>query len=293
MKFGLQMSVTPRHYPEIAAQAEELGFDTLYVPEHLAFPIEMRSTYPYDENGLPSLSPQTPCFDPFALLGFLAASTRTVRLATNVCIVPLRHPLFLLRSLNTIDRLSGGRVTLGAGVGWLEDEFRWVGEAFGGRGRRTDTVIDIVRRAWSDDVVEHHDDDFDFGPLASRPQPLQDGGIPIHVGGASPAALRRAGRLGDGWLEIGSRDLDEVLAKLAVVRSARAEAGRQHLPFEVTTKVMFAREPSAVARAEEAGITRISVLPRNPDGGPMTPEAFGEWGKRFRGEVMEKANGGC
>lgn len=291
MNFGLQMAVSPRHYAEIAVMAEELGFDTIYVPEHLAFPVELQSTYPYSADGLPSLGPDTPCFDPFALLGFLAACTRTVRLATNVCIVPLRHPLFLLRSLNTIDRLSGGRVTLGAGVGWLEDEFRWVGKPFGDRGRRTDAAIGILRRAWAGGVVEHRDEHFDFGPLVSRPTPLRAGGIPIHVGGASPAALRRAGRLGDGWLEIGSASLDEVLAKLAVVRAARADAGREHLPFEVTTKVMFASDPSALARAEEAGITRISVLPRNPAGGALTPQAFGEWGRRFRGEVMEGAMG--
>jgi probable F420-dependent oxidoreductase len=291
LKFGLQLSVSPRYCAEIASVAEGLGFDTIYVPEHLAFPVDLRSTYPYSADGLPSLGPETPCFDPFALLGFLAACTRTVRLATNVCIVPLRHPLFLLRSLNTVDRLSGGQVTLGAGVGWLEDEFRWVGEPFGDRGRRTDAIIGVLRRAWTGDVIEHRDEHFDFGPLASRPTPLQAGGIPIHVGGASPAALRRAGRLGDGWLEIGSTDLDEVLAKLAVVRAARADAGREHLPFEVTTKVNFASDPSAVARAEEAGVTRISVLPRSPTGGPLTPDVFGEWARRFRDEVMEGAMG--
>lgn len=287
MKFGVQLAVSPRYFREMAQIAESSGFETIFVPEHLAFPAQLQSVYPYSEDGLPHLTSDTPCYDPMAQLGFLAACTTTVRLATNVCIAPLRHPIVLARSLNTIDRLSGGRVTLGLGVGWLREEFEWIGERFSDRGRRADAIITALRRLWRDDVVEHHDEHYDFGPLICNPKPLQPGGVPIHVGGSSEAALRRAGRFGDGWLEIGARDLDEVLQKRKIVFDERRAAGRDDLPFEVTTKVGGA-DPDVARRARDEGITRISVLPRALDGGPLTVASFGEWAADFRSRFIER-----
>ena len=298
MKFGLHLTVSPRHYREIASLAEEVGFDTIYVPEHLVLPSEMPALYPYSDDGLPRLSglgditPSTPCYDPWAQLGFVAACTSTVRLATAVAVVPLYHPLFLARSLATLDRLSGGRVTLGGGVGWLKSEFDWAGRSFHDRGRRTDVIIDLLRRFWAEDVVEHHDEHFDLGPLQFNPKPLQKPGIPIELGGSSPAALRRVGRLGDGWLEFGARDLDEVVAQLAVVDEERRRAERTELPFEVTSWLPVIDDVDRVRRAEDAGIDRIATSPTVANGTPLTPDVFRTWAFALRDRMSSLESSG-
>ena len=131
MKFGTSiMGVSFRSYPEVAAAFEESGFESIWIPEHLVFPAEMPPTYPYSDSGYPPVTPDTPAYDPWVVLSYIAASTHHIRLATNIYILPLRHPLQTARSVVTLDRVSGGRVTLGIGVGWLEDEFNYLGLNF-------------------------------------------------------------------------------------------------------------------------------------------------------------------
>ena len=124
----------------------------------------------------------------------------------------------------TLDRVSRGRAVLGIGVGWMEEEFVVVGQSFPDRGKRADECIELIRRLWSDDVVEHHSRHFDFGPVCFEPKPVQQP-VPIEVGGTSPAALRRAGHLGDGWIELGSTDLDEIKRRLTVIDGRAVRPG--------------------------------------------------------------------
>ncbi|WP_067887929.1 LLM class F420-dependent oxidoreductase [Actinomadura chibensis] len=264
MKFGLPMyGLSPRHQPEAARVAEENGYESVWVPEHLVLPAELPSTYLYTADGRPPIEPRTPMYDPWVVLAAIAASTERIRLATNVYVLPLRHPVITARSVVTLDRVSGGRVTLGVGVGWLAEEFGAVGMSFHDRGDRTDEVIPLLRRLWSEETVEHKGRHYAFGPVAFEPKPVQrygaGRGIPIEVGGTSPPALRRAGRLGDGWIEIGARDLDDVARMLAVVRAARAEAGRTDEPFEVTCSLPG--DLDTVRRAAELGVTRVVAAP--------------------------------
>jgi probable F420-dependent oxidoreductase len=287
MKFGTSiMGISFRAYPEVAAAFEDNGFESIWIPEHLVFPAEMPPTYPYSESGYPPVSPDTPSYDPWVVLAYIAAATRRIRLATNIYILPLRHPIQTARSVVTLDRVSGGRVTLGIGVGWLQDEFDYLGLDFAGRGQRTDAAITAIRRLWSEDVIEVHDDHFDFGPVKFNPKPLQKPSIPIEVGGTSGPALRRAGRLGDGWVEVGSSDIDEFAARLAVVCQARHEAGRTG-PFEVTAGAGLVGEVDGYRRLQEAGATRVVT---GPDGrsGRITPEGAIDWAKRFADEVIAK-----
>jgi probable F420-dependent oxidoreductase len=228
-----------RDMPEVARIYEDNGLESLWVPEHLVFPATMPPRYPYTDSGYPVVTPDTPTYDPWVVLAYVAAATQRIRLATNVFILPLRHPLQTARSVVTLDRVSGGRVTLGIGVGWLPDEFEYLEVDFADRGRRTDAAIRAIRRLWSEDVIEVHDEHFHFGPVKFNPKPLQKPSIPIEVGGSSKPALRRAGRLGDGWIEIGSRDLDDFTTKLRVVMEARDDAGRAG-PFEVTASATLA-----------------------------------------------------
>ena len=285
------MGTSFRVMPEVASIYEEHGLESLWVPEHLVFPAVLPPLYPYTDSGYPVVNPDTPSYDPWVVLAYLAAATTTIRLATNIYILPLRHPLQTARSVVTLDRVSGGRVTLGIGVGWLPDEFDYLKVGFKDRGQRTDAAIDAIRRLWSEDVIEVHDEHFDFGPVKFQPKPLQKPSIPIEVGGSSKAALRRAGARGDGWIEIGATDFDDFKAKLAIVMAARQEAGRDG-PFEVTAGAeMVGREGiDSFRRLEDAGVTRIITAPPRSPEPPwrVTPEVASEWAKRFADEVIAK-----
>jgi probable F420-dependent oxidoreductase len=288
MKFGTSiMGISLRHFPEVAKAYEDNGFESIWIPEHLVFPADVPPTYPYSETGYPPVTSDTPSYDPWVLLSYIACATERIRLATNVYILPLRHPLQTARAVATLDRVSGGRVTLGVGVGWLEDEFGYVGLTFHDRGRRTDAIIGALRRLWADDVIDVHDEHFDFGPVKFNPKPLQKPTIPIEVGGASRGALRRAGRLGDGWIEIGSSDLDDFKAKVDLVMAARREAGRTG-PFEITGggSLRAGDDVDSFRRLADAGVTRVLVGPRLPFGERLTPDTSIDWAKRFADEVI-------
>ena len=293
MKFGLPLfGLSPRYYPAIARCAEEHGFESVWVPEHLVLPATLPSTYLYASDGAPPITADTPLYDPWVLLGAVASTTESIRLATNVYILPLRHPLGTARSVLTVDRLSGGRVTLGAGVGWLEEEFVAAGQDFHNRGRRTDEIIEILRRLWSEDKVEHHGAFYDFGPVTFAPRALARPHIPIEIGGRSPRALRRAGRLGDGWVEIGADDLDDFAGMLAVVNAARTEAGRLDDPFEVTCSI--GRDVASAQRAAGLGATRVVVGPTAGEDGDrtrLTKERFVEWIEQFAHDVIANFDG--
>lgn len=287
LKIGTRvMGVPLRDLAAVARDFEDAGFESLWVQEHLVFPAEMPADYPYSDDGLPPVTPDTPVYDAWAVLAHLAATTSRIRLGTNVYILPLRHPLQTARSVVTVDRLSGGRAVLGVGVGWLPDEFHYVGQSFNDRGRRTDSTIATLRRLWTEDVIEVHDEHFSFGPVRFQPKPRRPEGIPIEIGGASPPALRRAGRLGDGWIEIGTTDLEDFTAKRAVVMEARKEAGRDHLPFEVTIQARGGWGADDYLRARDAGATRVITGPPAGASGRISRESAREWAGRFEEEVF-------
>lgn len=294
IQFGLQMVVGTRHYADVAVLAEEAGFTSLHVPDHMVYPDRVPPTYPYSDDGVlrldgvELLTADLACYDPFVQLGFLAGCTRSVQLVTGVCIAPLYHPIALARSLATVDRMSGGRVVLGLGVGWLADEFAAIGSTFTDRGRRTDSIIEILRRLWTDDVIDYEDPWYRFGPIRFNPKPLGRKTIPIHIGGSSGAALRRAGRLGDGWIEIGSRSLEDFQAKLAVVNDARVSAGRAELPFDITTTAVPFSSVDDYRRAADLGVSRVVVVPALGNDRPRDPAAFKDWAQRFHDDVIAK-----
>ena len=280
MRFGLALSgVSPRHYPWLAIEAEAAGFESVWVPDHLVLPEVMPASYLYTDSGAPPIPSTTAVYDPWVLLGAIASVTETIRLGTNVYVLPLRHPLITARGVLTVDRLSRGRVTLGAGVGWLREEFGIVGLDAANRGKRTDEIIGLLRSLWTEQVVEHHGTHYDIPPVYFEPKPFQQP-IPIEIGGSSPAALRRAGWLGDGWIEIGCRSLDEFADKLRTVQSERTQAGREHLPFLVSAGVDGAAEVPGLAAL---GIDRVVL--RVPAGTADRP-ALSELVRRFADEAI-------
>ncbi|MEY2422785.1 MAG: hypothetical protein QOI95_2852 [Acidimicrobiaceae bacterium] len=265
MKFGVALGrLNPAFFVPVVDEAERLGYESVWLPEHLVFPIEMGgSPFPGQEH--PPVPPSTPVFDAFAYLSFLAGRTERVKLATHVYLLGLRHPFISARAITTLDIVSGGRAIVGIGAGWLGTEWEAIGLDFASRGRRVDEALDVCRRLWTDEVIEQHGEFFDFGPVMFEPKPVQKPHPPVIVGGESGAALRRAARFGDGWVGM-DHTIESAADAVAKLRSLREAAGRADLPFEVTVGGPV-RSEDDIGRWEEAGVDRLICSPwrRSPD----------------------------
>ena len=265
MKFGIALGALNSHFHvDATEEAERLGYESVWLPEHLVLPVRMsRSPHPGDEH--PPVPPTTPVFDAFAYLGFLAARTRHVRLGTHVYNLGLRHPFIAARAVQTLDLLSGGRVEFGIGASWLEEEWRAIGLDFASRGRRVDESIEVCKRLWTEPEVAHDGEFFRFEAVAFEPKPLQQPWPPILVGGESGAALRRAARVGDGWIGMG-HTFESAAGQIARLRELRGDYGRDTAPFQICLGGPVASADD-VRRWEELGVTRLVVSPwrRSPD----------------------------
>lgn len=262
MKAGFSFfGVSPRTFATLARKAEEVGFESLWMPEHLVFPAELPATYPYAADNRAPIEPGTPLYDPWVTLAFAAALTDKVRLGTSVYILPLRNPFVTARAVVTLDRLSQGRVILGVGIGWLKEEFEAVGEAFDNRAERTTEIVEILKALWTQDTIEYHGKHYSFGPVKFSPKPAQKPHPPIEFGGETPAALRRAGTLGDGWIGVGGHTPDGIRDIVRSIDRAREAAGRLGQPFDIT--IGAPQDPSLddLKRLEEAGVTRVYLRP--------------------------------
>lgn len=293
MKFGVTLrGVHPREYPALAAAAEEYGFESVWVPDHIFFPATIPATFPYTPTGAVPVDPRAPIYDPLLVLASIASATTTILLGTNVYILPLRHPVVIAHSVATLDQLSGGRAMLGVGTGWLEDEFTVLCQPFAERGKRTDECIELIRELWSADIVERSGGSYPLPSVVSQPKPVQRSGlngraptVPILVGGNSKPALRRAARLGDGWLQpADGKDFDDLARHIGELDALRTSYGRSQLPWDVTTRL--GTDPDSVRRCAELGVTR--VLTAGPPGksAELTTRAYHEWFARFTDEVI-------
>ncbi|MEQ1700882.1 MAG: LLM class F420-dependent oxidoreductase, partial [Ilumatobacteraceae bacterium] len=187
MKFGIAFANTgpftdPARAVEFAQAAEAAGFESLWTVEHVIVPSNYESAYPYDPSGKMPGSEEMPIPDPLIWLAYLAAATSRINLATGVVILPQRNPVVLAKELATLDHLSGGRMHLGVGVGWLEEEFDALGVPFAERGRRTDDHVAAMRALWTQDAASYHGEFTNFDNCILRPRPVQPS-IPIHGGG--------------------------------------------------------------------------------------------------------------
>ncbi|MGE0764825.1 MAG: LLM class F420-dependent oxidoreductase [Hyphomicrobiaceae bacterium] len=204
MEFGIStlsrgLYTTRATYMAVAQAAERAGFAFLSVNDHMIVPGKLGSAYPYTQGGVWSASEHGHCFDQLAALAFLSGCTSRLRLLTSVMVVPHRPPIQTAKTLATIDVLSGGRLILGVGAGWMEEEFKLLGAPFAERGAATDEYLEAFRQLWTADRPSYKGRHVSFDDLIFAPKPLQAGGPPIWVGGESPAAMRRTVKLGDGW----------------------------------------------------------------------------------------------
>jgi len=243
----------------LAEAAEESGIESLWTVEHVVVPEGYDSPYPYSRSGKMPGGETSPIPDPLAWIAYVAALTQTVRLATGVLILPQRNPVILAKECATIDVLSGGRLTLGVGIGWLAEEFDAIGVPFDERVDRTEEHVSALRALWSQD--ETFDGKFtSFSQARSNPKPVQEGGVPIVVGGHTKAAARRAGRIGDGFFPARPDNLEELIAEC---RAAAQEAGRDPDAIEITSGGL--PDLDFAKRLEDLGVHRLVVPPPSFD----------------------------
>jgi probable F420-dependent oxidoreductase len=275
VKFGIPLGALNAHFHmDVADAAERLGFESVWMPEHLVLPATMKgSPIPGDDH--PPVPPTTPVFDAFGYLAYLAARCPSLRLGTHVYNIGLRHPFVAARAVQTLDVLSGGRVEFGIGASWLAEEWEAIGLDFRTRGRRVDEALDVCKRLWSEPEIEHHGEFFSFDAVAFEPKPVQKPWPPILVGGESPAALRRAARSCDGWIGM-SHTFESAAMQIAALRELLAEHRRSDDDFQICLGGPVTSTDD-VARWEELGVTRLIVGPwRRSPGAVESMERFAD-----------------
>ncbi len=259
LAFASSIGIEGSEALDICRRAETAGFESVWGGEHVILPDAIASKYPYTEDGKIPAEPETPIPDPLIWLAFAAAAAPTLKLGTCILIVPQRNPLILAKELATLDRISGGRVELGLGVGWMKEEFDALGVPWEARGRRNDEYIEAMRELWKGPHAEYHGDFVDFDPCTCSPRPV-NGDIPVIVGGDSEAALNRAVKLADGYFP-GEGDHDRLVALLGRLHAKAEAAGRD--PGSIEINGMFgAQMADPVAGIEQmasAGVGRVMV----------------------------------
>jgi probable F420-dependent oxidoreductase len=264
----------------VAQAAEQGGFTTAWTVEHVVVPSGYQSTYPYDPSGkMAGGAEQFDLPDPLIWLTWVAAHTTTLRLGTGILIATQRNPLITAKEVATLDHLSGGRVDLGVGVGWLREEFDALGVAWERRGQRLDEYIGAMRALWTMDKAEFHGELVDFEGCISRPRPV-NGTVPIVIGGHTEAAARRAGRLGDAFFP-GLAETEQLSGLLEAMRRAADEAGRDGDAIAVYAG--GGGKPGAaldarIAALAELGISQVIMPTFSPD---RLPEIGQELVARF------------
>ena len=235
MKFGLafasSIGTDSQSALEICRTAEAVGFDSVWGGEHVIRPDQIESPYPYTEDGSVPGETDTPVPDPLIWLAYVGAAAPTLRLGTCILIVPQRNPLVLAKELATLDRLTDGRVVLGIGVGWMREEFEALGIPWERRGARNDEYVAAMRALWAGPHAEYQGEFVDFGPVTWSPRPV-NGSIPILVGGDTPAAVRRAARMADGYFP-GTTEPETLAGLIQDVRIAAEEEGRDPTSIEI------------------------------------------------------------
>jgi probable F420-dependent oxidoreductase len=311
MKFALHFANT--NFPDaagarrLAVAAEAAGFESLLVIEHVVWPTRYESTYPYSPTGRLPGGPETVLPDPIIWMAFAAAATTRLRFMTGVLILPQRNAVVLAKEVATLDFMSGGRIELGIGVGWLQEEFAALGVPFAHRGRRADEAIQAMRALWAQDDASFQGQHVAFHGVSCNPKPRR-GRVPIVIGGHTEVAARRAGRLGDGFFPATGAQVD-VRPLIALMKRTALEHGRDPEHLEVTTGCPAALPGSgsdpvqAIADAAARGVHRVALPvaafmeaadPRGSSASPISGLQPGNLEARlseFGETVIRKVNG--
>jgi probable F420-dependent oxidoreductase len=216
----------------VAQRAEALGFDSLWVPDHVILPTTMKSRYPYSESGEFLMPPEMGFLEPLTVLGYLAEITQRVRLGTCVLVIPLRNPVVTAKMFATLDVLSRGRMIFGAGIGWLEEEMMVLGAPFHQRGALSDEYLRVIKELWTNPHPQFEGRFCRFSGLKCEPKPMQNS-LPVWIGGHSARAMRRVVELGDGWLAV-PRSFVAFQEGYVTLKTAAARNGRDLQSIDIT-----------------------------------------------------------
>ncbi len=260
MRFSYAESMCdPAHYVPLAKAAEEAGWHSFVVPDSICYPRDSDSRYPYTPDGDRRFLEDKPFIEPFSLIPALAAVTTRLRFTTFVVKLPIRHPVLVAKSVASVAVMSNDRFAFGVGTSPWPEDFQVTGTEWRTRGRRMDEMIEIIRGLTKGGYYELHGRHYDVPAIKICPVPAKP--VPILIGGHAEAALRRAARIGDGWMHAGSGDLDALLARLAELRR---EYGREREPFEIHVISLDAYTIDGIKRLEDRGVTDVIVGFRNP-----------------------------
>ncbi len=254
MKFAQALIGLPAgDYVAVGRAAEQAGFDSVALSDHVVYPADLASPYPYTPDGKPQYDPTWDFPDPWVAIAAISSVTTTLDFLTNVFVLPARHPLLVAKAVGTASAVSGGRVALGIGAGWMREEFEVLDQVFERRGRRMDEAIEVMRAVWTGEFVEHHGEAYDFPSLDMRPAPPVP--VPILVGGHSDRALRRAAGL-DGWIGV-NYDLDTLESHCRRLAELREEVGTADRPFQIVASPLAVPAPEVIERLDDLGVTTI------------------------------------
>ena len=289
LKFTLSGAFIPtEQLVPLAVAAEQAGFTAMAFPDHVVHPEKLGKPYPYTEDGKRRWEAFTPWPDPWVTIGALAQATTTLRFTNNVFVLAMRNPFIAAKLISTAAVLSGGRVGLTIGVGWSDTEYALMGQEFRNRGKRTDEMIEILRKRWTGEMVEHHGEFYDFERLEMNPTP--PGPIPIWVGGISEPALRRAAR-NDGWLS-DLQTSQDIADSITRIRQYRKELGRENEPLDVMASASDAFTLDGYKKLADAGVTHVLTVPwifSHGDTKDLAEKCDGL--RRFADDVMAKLPG--
>ncbi|CQD20460.1 oxidoreductase [Mycobacterium europaeum] len=268
----------------VASTADDCGFATLWVGEHVVMVDRPASRYPYSDDGVIAVPAQADWLDPMIALSFAAAASSRIGLATGVLLLPEHNPVVVAKQAASLDRLSGGRLTLGVGVGWSREEFAALSVPFGRRGARTAEYAAAMRTVWRDDVASFDGDFVRFDSIRVNPKPARDRRIPIVLGGNSDSALGRAAAWGDGWYGFNIDGLEAVRGRVAELERLCANSGRDRAQLRLSVAL---RDPSVadVGALTDLGIDELVLVESPPD----RPEAAAEWVAALAERWMEAA----
>lgn len=248
----------PEQLLDVAKAAEDCGFDTITMSDHIFFPANLESTYPYTPDGRPFWTPDTPFPDPWVSIGAMAAGTNRLSFTTNIYVAGARDLFTVAKLVSTAAVLSGGRVALGAGAGWCKEEFDQGGQQFEGRGARLDEMIEALRKLWAGGNVTHSGRFYEFGPLQISPVP--DRPIPVYIGGDTKFALRRAALHGDGWIG-NAYTATQAQAVLDRLDKEFEEIGRSRDGFQTAIALLDPPSPDLYKRFQDRGVTAVVCAP--------------------------------
>jgi probable F420-dependent oxidoreductase len=257
---GIGQLTEPALIKAVALATERLGFSTLWAGEHVVMLSEFASRYPYSSGELP-IPVDTPLGDPFATLAYAAALTTKIRLAIGICLVPEHNPVVLAKTVATVDRLSGGRFILGAGIGWLEEEFEAIGVTWERRAHRTREYTEAMRLLWSAEKAASYSGEFvNFRGALSYPKPVRNRQVPVWFGGESGPALRRVAEYGDGWIGFNLTP-DEAAPKIKRIEELLKACGRKRSDVEFAVSPYGKPlKPDDFKRYRDVGVDEVAII---------------------------------